>query len=54
MTKDEVKNELQKRGVEVNAGACGCCQSPWIEVRLDGKKVLETEGEDLEMFKENS
>jgi hypothetical protein len=44
MTQDELEAELKKRGIELQIGACGCCSSPWVAVKIDGEKVFDDEG----------
>ena len=50
---EETKKALLSKGVEVNIDACGCCNSPWIKVKIDGEVLLDVEGYELTMIKEN-
>lgn len=41
MTSEEVAKELEKRGIKIYIDACGCCQSPWYRIDIDGECVLD-------------
>lgn len=43
MDHDELVAVLKERGIELNLAGCGCCGSPWLEVKVDGKSVYETD-----------
>lgn len=44
MTDEELLAELKRRGIEhLWIGACGCCQSPWVRIRLDDGRIFESE-----------
>ena len=38
---DAVGEELRKRGIQISVNGCGCCGSPWVEVKIDGVLVVE-------------
>lgn len=40
MTKDELLSELEKRGIRIEIGGCGCLGSPWVRVHIDGEEVF--------------
>lgn len=44
MDKEELIAALKERGIELDIGACGCCSSPWVKVKIDGEKVFDDEG----------
>lgn len=44
MDKDTVIKELMRRGIEVDIGGCGCCDSPWVKVKIDREVVFDDEG----------
>ena len=41
MTDKELAEELLKRGVRIYFDACGCCNSPWSRIELDGVVVYD-------------
>ena len=47
---DKVKAALLAKGVRLKVGACGCCDSPWVKVEIDGVMVADTDGENIDMF----
>ena len=40
MTKEEVLKALAERGIKVNIGGCGCCDSPWVTIAIDDEVVF--------------
>ena len=38
---DAVGEELRKRGIQISVNGCGCCGSPWVQVKIDGVLVVE-------------
>jgi hypothetical protein len=46
VTKEEVIAELKARGVELHIGACGCCGSPWVKIKID-ERDFESEYENF-------
>jgi len=32
--------ELRKRGIQISVKGCGCCGSPWVQVKIDGVLVV--------------
>ncbi len=47
-----VKAALAKAGIRMNVNACGCCESPWVKVEIDGKLVLDADECSFFMFEE--
>ena len=43
VSKDDIKRILAGRNISVNAGSCGCCQSPWVQIRA-GDRIYKDEG----------
>lgn len=41
MTNEEIAKELEKRGIKLYFDACGCCNSPWYRLEIDGECVLD-------------
>ncbi len=40
MTKEKLKiieDALRAKGIRLQVGSCGCCNSPWIAIEVDGK-----------------
>lgn len=52
MTVAKAKAALKKRGIRVNIGGCGCCDSPWIKIEVDGKVILDDEGKCIYMIED--
>lgn len=49
---DEVKRILNTRGIEMNIYGCGCCGSPTVSFKCDGKQlVYRVDDFSFEMFK---
>ena len=49
---DEVKRILSERGIEMNVQGCGCCGSPAVSFKCDGKLLVSRVDEfSFEMFK---
>jgi hypothetical protein len=49
---DEVKRILSERGIEMNVGGCGCCGSPEVSFKCDGKLLVSrVDNFSFEMFK---
>lgn len=48
MTSEEVAKELEKRGIKIYIDACGCCNSPWYRIDIDGECVLDATTSDNE------
>jgi len=42
----QLKQLLDSLGLELDIGACGCCNSPWVSVRHNGKLIVD----DVESF----
>ena len=38
---------LKERGVEVAIGGCGCLDSPWIAIKLDGELIHHSENQNI-------
>ena len=36
--------ELRKRGIQISVNGCGCCGSPWVQLKIDGVLVVEDDG----------
>ena len=43
---------LKEKGIRIYAGSCGCCDSPWLKVEVDGEVILDVDGINLDMFGE--
>jgi hypothetical protein len=43
---NKVLDILEERGIKLYVGACGCCESPWVSIHIDGEEVLKEQ----EMF----
>lgn len=43
-TLEEVVAILKERGIELTLGGCGCCESPWFSVTIDGEEVYDDVG----------
>lgn len=49
---NEVKRILSEHGIEMNVKGCGCCGSPEVSFKYDGKLlVARTDHFNFEMFK---
>ena len=49
MTADDrelVINALKAKGIRLYVGSCGCCQSPWLSLEVDGKIIVGGLGSD--------
>ena len=53
MTTREVEAALKERGIRMNVGSCGCCDSPWVKVEIDGTVVYDEDGRSLRMIEES-
>ena len=38
---EEMKAILRIHNIEMAVGGCGCCGSPWISFRYEGKTIIE-------------
>ena len=38
-----ISNMLKEHGVEINISGCGCCDSPWVDISIDGKLIVDDE-----------
>ena len=45
-----VIKEFAKRGIRVEIGGCGCCDSPWVKVEVDKEIILDNSGVSIDMF----
>jgi hypothetical protein len=50
MKVEEVQKLLLAKGIRINVGACGCCDSPWIKIEVDGCVVFDEDGVSLDMI----
>jgi hypothetical protein len=41
--KKQAIKALQRKGVRLNIGACGCCDSPWVSIEIDGELLIDDE-----------
>ena len=45
LTKEDIEEMLvdffTEKGIEISLGGCGCCESPWLEIEIEGKTVLD-------------
>ena len=39
--KERIAKELLARGIRINIDACGCCDSPWVSLEIDGELICE-------------
>lgn len=46
-TKQQLKEYLNERGIDLKVDSCGCCRSPWVTIKIDGQEVWDTEGESI-------
>lgn len=52
-TKEEVKELLKAKGVSLNVSGCGCCDSPWVALEIDGVLVVDEGFYNLDMEMSN-
>lgn len=54
MSTDELEKALEERGIRVNIAGCGCCNSPWVKIEIDGEVVFDEDDADIKMIEEDS
>ena len=35
----EIKKALKSKGIRMEVNACGCCDSPWVQLEVDGVSI---------------
>lgn len=48
----QVQDLLRAKGVRLSVGACGCCNSPWVQFEIDGVIMPQIEGHSFSMFED--
>jgi hypothetical protein len=51
---DKAKAALLAKGVRLKVAACGCCDSPWVQIEIDGAEIAKIEGQNIDMFEEDA
>lgn len=36
----DIEAALKARGIRMAVGSCGCCQSPWVSIEVDGVMLV--------------
>ena len=50
----DIKAALLAKGVRLKVAACGCCDSPWVQIEIDGVEIAKIEGQNIDMFEEDA
>lgn len=50
----QLKAALKERGIAMNVGGCGCCNSPWLKVAIDDVVVYDDDNTNFNMIPEEN
>jgi hypothetical protein len=50
---EEIQPVLAAHGIRLVVGGCGCCDSPWLTVEVDGQMLLDAGNANINMLKED-